>query len=329
MIRLLLFPLFLASAHLSAGELSSVKPHRGTIHRWISLPANFAPWQQVEIKARIAGYVDEISVDKGDEVTANQKLIQLSVPELEADLIGQRAPIAAAQIEVKRLHEARAKSPDLVLPQAVDDAEAKLAIAEATMQRTQALINLALLRAPFSGIITERHVDPGAFAAAGGAPLLLLTDAHTLRLQIPVVEMETRHLRIDLPVEATIDALDGKVVKGSLSRLTGSIDPATRTMLVEADIDNQEGTLRPGLFATARIAVEQHTDTLLLPVAALVVEKNNSFVFKHLQGKAIKTAVKTGFNDGIHVEVPDLKVDDVILLPDGSPLADQQDVNLK
>lgn len=320
---------FLLTTSALAFDLPAAKPQKGTIHRWISLPASFAPWQQVELKARVAGYIEKITVDKGDVVTAQQQLIQIELPELKADLIGHRAEVAAAEIEVKRLHEARAKSPDLVLPQAVDDAEAKLAIAKAGMERTNALIDLAQIKAPFAGTITDRHVDPGAFAAAGGDTLLQLTDVSTLRLQVPVIEIETALLKVGQQVEAKVDALGGAVFKGTISRIAGTLDTATRTMLIEADFKNDDGKLRPGMFATARIAVEQHDNATIIPVAGLVKEKANHFVFKHVAGKAVKTAVKPGFNDGVNVEVAELKTDDVVLLPGVAILTDGQAVTAR
>ena len=324
---ILLLPLLATSA--LALELPAAKPGKGTIHRWISLPAEFAPWQQVELRARVAGYIEKVTVDKGDMVREGQELVSISVPELEAELIGHRAEIAAAEVEVKRLHEARAKSPDLVLPQAVDDAEAKLAIARAGLERIEALIGLAQIKSPFGGLITDRLADTGAYAAAGGNTLLQLTDTATLRLQIPVIEVETSHLRVGQQVEAKVDALGGAVVKGTLSRITGALDPRTRTMLVEADFKNADGRLRPGMFATARISVEQHDNATIIPAAGLVKEKTANFVFKHIDGKAVKTAVTVGFNDGVNVEVPDLKPEDVILLPGTVTLTDKQEVTVK
>ena len=324
---LLLFTLLTTSA--LALELPATKPEKGTIHRWITLPASFAPWQQVGLKARVAGYIQKISVDKGDVVAAGQALIEIEVPELQADLIKHRAEVKAAEIEVKRLHEAREKSPDLVLPQSVDDAEARLAIAQAGMGRTNALIDLAQIKAPFAGVITDRRVDPGAFAAAGGDTLLQLTDVNTLRFQVPVIETETAHLKPGQQVEAKVDALNGAVVKGTVTRISGTLDTATRTMLVEADFKNDDGRLRPGMFATARIAVEQHDNATVIPVAGLVKEKANSFVFKHVDGKAIKTAVKTAFNDGVNVEVPELKPEDIILLPGTATITNKQPVTVK
>lgn len=325
---LLLFTLLLTTSAFAL-ELPATKPRKGTIHRWITLPGEFAPWQQVDLKARVAGYIQKITVDKGDVVAAGQTLIEIEVPELQADLIRHRAEVKAAEIEVRRLHEARAKSPDLILPQSVDDAEAKLAIAKAGMEHTNTLIDLAQIKAPFAGVITDRRVDLGAFAAAGGGTLLQITDVSTLRFQVPVIEIETSFLKPGIQVEAQVDALNGAVVKGALSRLSGQLDTATRTMLIEADFKNDDGRLRPGMFATARIAVEQHDNATIIPVAGLVKEKANSFVFKHVDGKAVKTAVKPGFNDGVNVEVPELKPEDVLLIPGTVTLTDQQPVEIK
>jgi hypothetical protein len=99
--------------------------------------------------------------------------------------------------------------------------------------------------------------------------------------------------------------------------------------MVEADLKNEDGRLKPGLYVTARLAVEMHESATIIPVAGLVKEKAASFVFKHVNGKAVKTAVKPGFNDGVHVELSELKPEDVILLPGATILADGQEVTVK
>lgn len=319
--------LFSLAPVVSALELPATRPQKGTIHRWISLPATLAPWQQVALKARVTGYVKSVAVDLGDRVQAGQTLIEIEVPELEAGIRKRRAEVNAAQVEVKRLHEARAKSPDLILPQSVDDAEARLAIAQASMTEAETLLDFAQIKAPFPATITARRVDPGAYAAAGGETLLHLEDTATLRLRVPVVELESKFLKPGQQVEARSELLGTTVVKGTLTRLSGSLDETTRTLLVEADLKNEEGLLLPGMYIAARLAVEQHDQATLIPVAALVKEKTTSFVFKHVGGKAVKTPVKPGFNDGVNVEVPELKADEVILLPGTTPLTDGQEVS--
>jgi len=325
--RLLIF-LFLTSL-TSALDLPAAKPTTGTIHRWVALPATLAPWQQAVLYAKVTGYIATINVDKGDAVKAGQVIAKLEVPELQADLAKSKAEVAAADLEAKRMHEARAKSPDIVLPQSVEDAEARLAIAKAGMERINTMLAFAEIKAPFDGIITARHVDVGALVNAHTGKVVDIVDASTLRLQIPVTEMETALVAVGKPVKAQIDASGPAPVEASISRIAYALDPATRTMLAEADLKNTDLKLRPGMYAMAKIAVEKHDKATLIPVTGLVMEKTNAFVFKHIDGKAVKTAVKPAFNDGAHVEIPDLKADDVILLPGTTLLTDKQPVNIK
>lgn len=326
---LLLLPIAGLAATSSQGvELPAAKPVRGTVHRFVTLPASLAPWQQVALRPRVSGYVKQLAVDKGDPVTAGQLLAEIEVPELQADLIRHRAEVAAAEIEVKRLHEARVKSPDLVLPQAVDDAEARLAIARAGQERALTLLDFAQIKAPFAGVVTDRLADPGAYAAVGGEALLQIVDAATIRLQVPVVEAESALVAKGQPVEAVIEALGGRRVKGTVARTGFALDPATRTLLVEADLPNPDGALRPGMFATARIGVERHDGVMTIPVAGLVREKTAAFVFKLVAGRAMKTPVKPGFDDGTVVEVPELNDSDLVLLPGTVALVDGQEVEV-
>lgn len=326
--RHLLFPLLLAQSAVAL-ELPATKPTTGLIHRWVTLPATLAPWQQATLYAKVTGYVDKITVDKGDAVKSGQVLAQIEVPEVQADLVKAKAEVTAADIEVKRLHEARKKSPDLVLPQTVDDAEAKLSIAKAGLERVETLLAFAQIKAPFDGIITMRSVDTGALVNAGTSQVFQIVDASTIRLQIPVTEMESALVQNGKPVKAQIDAIGPTPIEATISRIAYALDPTTRTMLAEADLKNADLKLRPGMYASAKIAVEKHEKATLIPVAGLVMEKTNAFVFKHVDGKAIKTAVKIGFNDGTNVEVPELKPEDVILLPGTTLLTDKQPVTIK
>jgi RND family efflux transporter MFP subunit len=305
-------------------ELEVVKPNLGTIHRWVTLPGSLEPWQHVDLKARVDGYVKKVNVDVGDRVEAGQVLVEIEVPELEADLIRHLATVSASEIEVKRLREARQKSPHLILPQALDDAEAAYKIATANRDQALTLLEFAQIKAPFAGIITTRLVDPGAFAAKGEGILLALVDNRKIRLHVPVVEMEAGRLRVGQPVEGRIDALQGFVVRGVISRISPSLNLQTRSLAIQADLVNEDGKLLPGMYAKARVAVEQHDNAILLPVQALMKEKTNFFVFKLVEGKAIKTPVSPGFNDGINVEIPGLSAHEHFLIPGTTPLTDGQ-----
>jgi membrane fusion protein (multidrug efflux system) len=306
--------------------IPTTTPSTGTIFRWISLPATLAPWQQAALHAKVTGYVKSISVDQGDSVKSGQLLALIEVPELEADLAARKAEVSAAQSESDRLLAARKKSPDLTLPQSIDNAKARLALAQSSLARSETLLRFAEIRAPFDGIISSRMVDPGALVSAGTTQMFHLVDSSTIRLHIPITELETPLVHKGIPVKATISALPSQPLDASISRTAHSLDPATRTMLAQADLPNPTLSLRPGMFATARIGVEKHDSATLIPVAGLVMEKSNAFVFKLIAGKAVKTAVTLGFNDGTNAEIPSLKPDDVILLPGTTLLTDGQPI---
>lgn len=319
----------ITTAAWGAPEFAVTRPVSGTIHRWVSLPGSLQPFQQVSLHARVAGYVKTVNVDRGDVVQAGQFLASVEIPELEADLIKASAELEAAATESRRMREARAKSPDLVLPQSVDNAEARYLGAQASVNRCRTLIDFAQIRAPFAGVITARSVDPGAYVSAGGAPLLHVVDAAKLRCQVAVPEMEAPLVAAGKPLRVLPDAMPGSVTEARVDRSSGMLDLVTRTLLVEGDIDNSAGKLLPGMSVTVRIGVERHENTPLIPVGAVVMEKTNAFIFCHIAGKAVKTPVKLGFNDGSMVEVVGLKPEDTVLVVGTQPVADGQDVAVK
>jgi RND family efflux transporter MFP subunit len=314
---------------VAAVEFASAQPVLGTVHRWVSFPGSLQPFQQVDLHARVAGYVKMVHVDRGDAVQAGQTLAEVEIPELEADVLKAKAELDAAETESKRLREARGRSPDLVLPQSVENAEARAIGARATLKRCQVLMDFAQIRAPFAGVVSVRSVDIGAYVAVGGTPLLHLVDPGRLRCQVAVTEFEAPLATPGKPVRILPDAMPGQLVEARLTRSSQYLDSATRTLLVESEVDNASGKLLAGMSVTVRIGVERHENTPVIPASALVMEKTNAFVFRHVSGKALKTPVKIGFNDGVLVEVPELKVEDVVLLVGSSPPPDGQTVNLK
>jgi multidrug efflux pump subunit AcrA (membrane-fusion protein) len=170
----------------------------------------------------------------------------------------------------------------------------------------------------------------GALVTANTTVMFEVMDASVIRMQIPVTEMESGFVVPGRPVKAQVDALGAAAlpVEGTISRIGYALDPATRTMLAEVDVKNPDLKLRPGMYAMSKIAVETHEKATLIAVGGLVMEKTQGFVFKHVGGKAVKTPVKAAFNDGVNVEIPDLKPDDVILMPGTTVLTDGQVVGV-
>src|SRR5262249_8657434 len=159
--------------------------------------------------------------------------------------------------------KAQKQAADLVLPQAVDNAEGRLdmaragvEMARANVERTDTLLGYAKITAPFAGIITARFVDPGAFipaatsrSAAQTAAIVTLSDFTIVRAQVALPEVEAALAQIGQPVKVSAEGLPGKSFAGKISRMSYALDDAARTMLIEADLPNADLTLRPGMYA--------------------------------------------------------------------------------
>ena len=311
-----------------------VQPKKGEIMRSVTLPAMVAANQQVTLYAKATGYLKKISVDKGDEVKEGDLLAEIEAPELIADLGKAKAELDVAQIEYNRAADAHKRAPDLVVVQTVDTAKGRFEVAKANLERAETMLGFCKIRSPFSGTITKRFVDPGAFipaataaSSAQSAALLSMADFKTVRVQVPVPEPEVPLVVKGLPVKVSIEELPGKNLEGSVTRFAHVLDEGNKTMLAEIDLENPQGQLRPGMYATARLGLEKHSDALLLPIEAVVMEKSGTSVFTVAEGKARKMPVRTGFNDGTSIEILEgVRPNDSLVLVGKMPLNNGQSV---
>ncbi|NDA67710.1 MAG: efflux RND transporter periplasmic adaptor subunit [Verrucomicrobia bacterium] len=228
----------------------------------------------------------------------------------EAEAAKARRAGSEASIQAASAQAEAAKASHEAARAVVGAFEAAVEVAQSAMQRTSTLADFTRLTAPFSGVVTARFVDLGAFVpaatagnAAQNAAVVTLMDFDTVRVQVPMTELEAGFVAKGQPVKVALDGLPGKIFEGTVTRFAGALDEATRTMLVEAELPNPGHALRPGMYATVRVGVEKHTNVLLVPSEALVMEKANAFVFLADGSKAKKTPVKIGFNDGAKVEI--------------------------
>ncbi len=308
---------------------------RGPITRSISLPANVRAFQQATLYAKVGGYLKNINVDRGDSVKTGDVIAEIEAPELLADSAKHQAEVEIAKADHQRLAEALKKAPDLVVPLSVDVAKGKLEMALAGAKRNQTLLEFSRLTAPFPGVVTKRWVDTGALIPAAtansspqGAAVVTLADFSKVRVEVFVPEQEVPLLKVGLAAEVKVEELPGKSFSAQVSRIAWSLDESTKTMPIEIDLPNPDATLRPGMFASAKIAVSQKPDALLLPMEALVIEKAKTSIFILTDGKAKKIVVKIGFEDGKSFEILDgATAETVVILTGKLPLADGQPVN--
>ena len=332
-------PTAVTTANKLAEAPVSVKltqPRRGEIVRAVLLPATIVANQQVTLYSKVAGYLKTITVDKGDNVKEGQLLAEIEVPELLAYYARYQAEAEIADLDYQRAREAHQKAPDLVVRQSVDAAKAKAQMATAALERAETLLGFCKITAPFSGVVTRRAVDPGAFvpaatsgSAAQNAAVVTLMDFDVVRVQVAVPEPEVPWVQKGLPAKVLVDELPGRAFAGSVTRFSQALDDATKTMLAEIDLPNPKRELRPGMYATVKLDVEKHTDALLVPVEAVAFEKAGTSVFIVTDGKAKRIPVKTGFNDGASVEMLDgLLANQPVILVGKRTLNNDQPVNV-
>ncbi|MEY4386484.1 MAG: putative secretion protein [Verrucomicrobiota bacterium] len=290
--------------------VQTVRAHRGEVWRSITLPGEVHPYFQVTLFTKVSGYLQKLTVDKGDSAKAGDLIADIEVPELKADKVRQAAELELATAEFERLNAAAGASPSDEVRRNLAVAKGKLAVAKANLDYTTTMLSYAQITAPFDGVITKRYVDPGAFIPAPNAAdtpeaaaIVNLTDYKTLRIQIPVPENEAPHIERGLPVEFVADALPGRKFSGTVTRYYQALNDKTKTMLTEVQMTNSTLELRPGMLITGTIRVEKRTNALLVPAGAVLRDKSGSFAFVASNGAAKRVVVRTGFSDGANTEI--------------------------
>ena len=301
--------------------------------RSITLPANIEPYQQATLYAKVTGYIKAVNVDKGDSVKEGAVLAEIEVPELLADRARHKAEAEIATLDYRRASEAQKKAPDLIVAQTVDEAKSKADVAKANLDRTETLLGFTKIVAPFSGVVTKRNVDPGAFVAAAtstsSAPMFRVMDFSRVRVHTPIPEIEVPNIKAGLTAKVAVEELKESPFEATITRFSHALDEATKTMLAEIELPNPKGDLRPGMYANVRIIVERKPECLIIPTEALLVEKGRNSVFTVADNKAKRATVKTGFNDGGWVEILDgAKLNDRVILLGKQPPTDGQPVTI-
>jgi membrane fusion protein, multidrug efflux system len=313
-------------------EVHTVHLTPGPITRSIVLPAQVIPYQEATLYAKVSGYLKAINVDKGDKVAAGAVVARIEIPELAAARARQEAELRAASSDYDRLQQALARTPDLVVPDTVDQARGRFEVARASLVESETLLGYATIAAPFAGVITQRYVDPGALIQAGnaGSAIVSLMDFSTVRLQVAVPEIEAAKVAVGQPVQVTTDNLPGRHFDGQVTRFSYALDPTNRTMLAEAILQNRDLALRPGMLVTVSLGIEHKDHARLMPVEALVSERANTLAYTvGGDGNAVKRPIKAGFNDGHNVEVIEgIGDSEAIILAGKAKLSDGQPVRV-
>lgn len=232
--------------------------------------------RQVEVPAEVDGRVARILFVPGGEVRAGQVLVQLNDAPEQGDLerlSAQRANARAMLERTRRLLPQQAATQEQF-----EQAQAAFDQAGGELKRAQAMREQKQIKAPFDGVLGIRRVHLGQFVRAGDA-LVSLTDARTLFANLTLPETALPALHRKQQVALSVDAYPGRVFQGRLSTIEPQIGADTRTVRLQATVDNADGALTPGMFVNGRVALPARTDAITVPETALTYSTHGDAVF--------------------------------------------------
>lgn len=294
-------------------ELATVE--RKSVEQIVKLPAQLAAYQQVSIFPKVNGYVKTVLVDIGSHVRQGQLLMVLEAPELIQATAQARERYARAQADYtiskedyERLDEA-SRTPGAISPMDLASAKAKMTAdsalsnaEKANWQMQQTMLDYLQVTAPFSGVITQRNVHPGALVNAENKdiPMLELKEVDHLRLQVDIPETMAATLRNSDTLSFYLSAYPGKRMTGVIARKSMNISVQYRSERVELDVYNLDGALAPGMYADVLFDSKGIPGALSVPKSAVVTSTERKYVVVIRKGKTVKVDVMTG-NQGDNV----------------------------
>jgi RND family efflux transporter MFP subunit len=184
----------------------------------------------------------------------------------------------------------------------VDVARTNVANAESQLALARKNLSYSLIPAPIDGFVAERTADVGEYVSPQ-QKVATIVRTNPLRIKIDIPEQAIPEVRVGQSVSVTTSAWPDKNFAGRVARIAPSVSAQSRTLSVEAEIDNSSGALKPGQFATVRILQERAEPAVLVPVRALVTEAGVSRVFVIKNGRAEQRVIQTGQTEGDLIEV--------------------------
>lgn len=312
-----------------------VTPQRRDIRRQLTVSANISPWYQATLYAKVPGYLKEVTADKGDTVRKGQLLATIDAPEVEQLYRQAEADFQMKRLTARRLHNVWTENPDVIAKQDVDVAAGAAEEARHLRDSRRTMVAYTKVTAPFDGTITARFADPGALiqsatgSATQAAPLYTIMDLSRVRIYANLPQEVSALAKPGLPVRLQVKEQPDREWHGTITRTTGVLDPATRTLLVEVDLPNDDRRLQPGMYLTATFDLETHQNVLAIPPAAILSgsASKEMAAFTVVNGQARRVPITVGLDDGLWVEVTQGLAghEDVIVVGKGS-LAEGQAV---
>jgi RND family efflux transporter MFP subunit len=325
------------TAGAAAPWVRVVSPASGAPTQEILLPGTTQAFTDTPIFARTSGYVKAWHFDLGAHVTRGQLLAEIESPEVDQQLQQARADLETAQANLRQAQitadrwqalletDSVSKQETDVAVSALTAMKATVASSSANVRRLEQLQSFEKVVAPFDGVITARNVDIGMLVDAGastqqGRELFHLAAIHTLRVFVAVPEVYSRAARPDSTATLTLEEFPGRTFEGRLVRTANAIDLASRTLLVEVDVDNPAGELLPGAYVFVHLKLPRQIASVTVPANTLLFRSEGLQVAVIREGRAQLVPVTIGRDYGETVEIVSglQPADQVVVTPSDS-----------
>jgi RND family efflux transporter MFP subunit len=291
----------------------------GELVESIDVVGSLTPKFAAEVKSEFTAVVREVDVTEWVKVAKGQPLAKLDTREGELAVDAAKAALLQAQVGEARAERelertVKLKEYGLATQQSLDDARtardaaaAATASGRAVLGAAETRLAKAVIRAPIDGVVAFRGVSPGdRVENMGGGPMFRIVDNRLLDLTIAVPSSKSAALRVGQALEFTVDAVPGRTFRGTVRYINPTVSESDRSLRVVAEVPNQDGALRGGVFAKGRILVGRREAVLQIPRAALLswdVDRGVGEVFVVTGETAERRTVRTGETAGDLVEV--------------------------
>jgi len=279
-----------------------------TLARTLPLTGTLTPLTTATVKAKVAGELMEVTAREGQTVKQGQVLARIDLTEVQAKVAARQADVEAAKAQLQWADKNRATQKALLdksfisqnafdnIQSNFDVAVAKLRAADADLVSAKKILLDAVLVAPFSGVVSERHVQPGERVPLD-AKVISVVDLSRLELEASVPASTLAQVKIGQPVAFRVDGFGERTFQGRIERINPSTASGSRSISIYAIIENADGQLRGGLFAQGELILERVENVLVVPGSAVREEIGQTFVYAIENGLLRKKPVKVGRSD--------------------------------
>ena len=302
---------------LAAPTVIAATPRLGAPADSFILPGNVTAYTDSPIYARTSGYLTRWYFNIGSRVKKGALLAEIATPEVDQQLAQAQAELATAQANANNARIQAERYTGLVKSDAVSRQDtdtfvnqaaataASVRSAQANVERLRELQSFEKVYVPFDGVVTSRNIDTGQLIDPGaGKELFHLQAIQTLRVYANLPQNYSQNVKRGSKIDLTFAEYPGKTYQGTLVRTSDAIDPASRTLLVEIDVDNRAGDLLPGSLAQVHFKAPVAQLTLIVPAAALIFRKEGLRVGVVVNGNvAHLVPVVIGQDDGASVQI--------------------------